>query len=297
MPKLISNLVRKQISLLSPLLDRMELDAYRKFQDALGALGAVVLAGAVAYEDQPMENCECAWALPADPADGRAILYLHGGAYTCGTLAYARGFGGVLAELTQYRTLCVGYRLAPEHPFPAALDDAMDAYRLMLDRCPAKGVAVVGESAGGGLCYALALRCRDEGLPQPGCIFALSPWTDLTLNSPGVELRRDLDPVLRPEILRIHAASYAGDDLTNPLVSPLFADLRGLAPSMIIAGSDEIILDDSTRMAERLIAAGARCELHVEEGMWHVYVLYGVPEAREAQQRMRAFVWRETGDG
>ena len=290
MPKLVSNLVRAQIMLLNPLLRRLDLNAMRKLQDALGVLGATALAGGVAIEDEPFDDFDAAWAIPKDAQADRAILYLHGGAYTAGCLAYAKGFGGLLAEATGRRVMCVGYRLAPEYPYPTALDDALAAYRRMLETCGPEDILLAGESAGGGLCFCLCLKLKELGLPLPSRIVAMSPWTDLTMDQsryPGE--RESADPVLSVEGLRYSARLYAGDHAGEPTVSPLFGDLEGLPPSLILAGSEELLLGDSVEMAEKLRAQGCECELNVEEGMWHAYVLYGIPEARAALARIRDY--------
>ncbi len=288
MPKLVSSLVHAQIMLLNPLLKRMDLKSSRKLQDALGAIGATALAGSVSFEDEPFENFDAAWAVPKTCAPGKAALYLHGGAYTAGCLAYAKGFGGVLAEETGLRVLCAGYRLAPEDPFPAALEDALCAYRRMLSKYPPEKILLAGESAGGGLCYALCLRLKALNLPQPAGVAALSPWADLTLRTARPE-DQSADPALSREGLADSAALYAGENRFDPEVSPVFGDLRGLPPSLIFAGSGEVLLGDAVEMAERLREQGCRCELHVEEGMWHAYVLYPLPESKAALRRIAGF--------
>jgi acetyl esterase/lipase len=293
MAKIVSTLMRAQIALLNPLLRRMDIHALRKLQDALGTLGAKALAGEVTYRDEPTLPFQAAWAEPPAPAPGKAILYLHGGSYTAGTLAYAKGFGGVLAGKVGSRVFCVGYRLAPEHPYPAALEDALGAYRHLLEDHAPGDITFVGESAGGGLCFCLCLKLKELSLPQPARVVALSPWTDLTMSEArDEEIARD--PVLSAEKLVRSANLYAKGRLDEPTVSPLFGDLRGLPPSLIIAGTEEILLPDSTRMAERLNAQGCACELHVEQDMWHVYALYPIPEAREALDRMRTYILRES---
>ena len=289
MPKLLSNLVRAQITLVNPLLKRMDHAALRKLQDALGALGAKALAGDVSYVDESFAQFEAAWAYPVDPVRGKAILYLHGGSYTAGSLIYARSFGGVLASRTGVSALCVGYRLAPEHPYPAALEDALAAYQRLLERYRPDDVTFVGESAGGGLCFCLCLRLKELGLPQPARIVALSPWTDLTMPE-DLDENSARDPVLSVEKLRYSANLYAPGKLSLPTVSPVFGDPTGLPPALILAGGDEILLPDSVRMAERLRAHGCPCDLRIAEGMWHVYVLYGIPEAKEALSRIQEFV-------
>lgn len=288
MPTLMSGLLHAQIMLLNPLLKRMDLKASRKLQDALGLLGAKTLVSSVSYEDEPFEEFDAAWAVPKSSSPEKAILYLHGGAYTAGYLAYAKGFGGVLAETTGLKTLCVGYRLAPEYPYPAALEDALSAYRRMLETYDARDILLAGESAGGGLCYCLCLKLKEMNLPQPARIVALSPWTDLTVSSVRSECE-SLDAVLSVEGLRYSASLYAQGLLNEPTVSPLFGDLSGLPESLIFVGSDEILLNDSVEMARRLSEYGSACELHQEEGMWHVYVLYGVPEAKAALDRIRTY--------
>jgi len=290
MPKLVSTLVRAQIALLKPVIERMNLKSLRKLQDALGKLGTKALVANVCYIDEFFEEFEAAWARPTEPVPGKAILYLHGGAYTAGTLSYAKGFGGMLAEQTRREVLCVGYRLAPEYPHPAALEDALEAYRRMLERFCPEDIAFVGESAGGGLCYCLCLKLKELGLPLPGRIVAVSPWTDLTMDERRYpDEGESADPVLSVEGLRYSAQLYAGERVGEPTASPLYGDLGGMPPSLILAGAEELLLGDSVEMAERLRAQGSACELHVEEGMWHAYVLYGIPEAKAALQRIRDF--------
>ena len=290
MPSVISMLMKAQISLLNPLINNMELDTMRRLQDGLAALGARVRAGQTVSCVEDLVTCEAAWAFPLTGTVRKAILYLHGGAFTAGSLDYAQGFGSMLALETGQAALCLAYRLAPENPYPAALDDAMAAYRLMLTRFKAEDIALVGESAGGGLCFSLAMRIRDEGLPMPDKLVAVSPWGDLSLR-PEPDERPERDPVLNREGLSRSADMYLVDHPANdPYVSPVYGDFRGLPRSLVIAGGDEILLPDAQRLAESLQAAGIPCQLHVEEGMWHVYPLYPVPEAREAQAMMRDFL-------
>ncbi|NLF26660.1 MAG: alpha/beta hydrolase [Clostridiales bacterium] len=291
MPKLVSALVRAQIALLKPVLERMNLRSLRKLQDALGKLGTRALVANVCYIDEFFEEFEAAWARPTEPEPGKAILYLHGGSYTAGTLDYAKGFGGILAELTGRGVLAVGYRLAPEYPHPAALEDALEAYQKMLERFRPEDIAFAGESAGGGLCFCLCLKLKELGMPMPSRIVAISPWTDLSMDC-ARHADELTDPILSMASLRYSASRYAKGRLCEPLVSPLYGDLSGMPESMIIAGTDEILLNDSVEMARRLSEAGSPCELIVEESMWHVFVLYGIPEAKEALERIRAYVVR-----
>lgn len=290
MPSVISSLVKAQISLLNPLLNALNLEGQRRLQDGLGALGARVSANKTGSHEQPLPDCEAAWVFPLEGQVRKAALYLHGGAYTAGTLNYARGFGSMLALETGRSVLCLGYRLAPENPFPAALEDAAAAYRAMLTRYAPEDIALVGESAGGGLCFCLALYLRELGLPMPERIAALSPWLDLQQSLEACRLMGK-DPVLSCEGLQRAATYYlGGHDALDPLASPLYGDFTGLPPCLLITGGDEILLAESQDMHKRLLEAGVRAGLHVEEGMWHVYPLYPVPEAKQAQSMLRDFL-------
>ena len=297
--RLFTRWMRLQIRLLKPFVTGMDIEACRKSQDRLGAMGARILSEHVHVEDAGVPGVTTAWLSPTPEKTrgSRAILYLHGGGYTAGNLEYAKGFGSILCNMTQQEVLCAAYRLAPETPFPGALEDALAAYRAMLCLYAPENISLVGESAGGGLCFALALRLKELALPQPCCIVALSPWTDLTMTSESVKNNQKRDPCLSAALLDGYAEMYAQEDRRNPLVSPLFGALEGLPPSAIFVGTHEVLLDDSTVMAERLREAGVKCELHVARGMWHVYPLYGVREARMALRRILAFIDEHTKDG
>ena len=185
----------------------------------------------------------------------------------------------------------MGYRLAPEYPFPAAQDDALAAYRHMLERYPADKIAVVGESAGGGLAFSLLLRLRREGLPMPACTVTFSPWCDLTCTAPSYAENEDEDPSLFEPALRHSASLYSGVlPLEHPEISPMFGSLSGLPDSLIFAGGAELLRDDAIHMRDALRAAGCRCECHIEDSMWHVYVLFGIPEAKQALVRVNTFL-------
>jgi len=207
-----------------------------------------------------------------------------------GSLAYSKGFGGILAEKTGRPTLCVGYRLAPEHPFPAALEDAVEAYQRIRSIYPSQNIAIIGESAGGGLSFCLALKLKELPVRQPSCIVALSPWCDLTCTGDSFDELAGVDPMLFPESLRWSAQLYARGEEKNPLVSPVFGDLTGLAPSLVYVGSLEILIDDATRIATRCAECGVHCELHIADDMWHVYPLFPIPESKRALDRIEEFV-------
>jgi epsilon-lactone hydrolase len=224
---------------------------------------------------------------------GRHVLFLHGGGYITGSPALYRHILWRFAEACQAEIAAVDYRLAPEYPFPAALDDAVMAWRALLSEGadPAR-CAVLGDSAGGGLALALVLRLRDEGLPLPGAVIAISPWTDLAIT--GESCRNDAaDPMLKSDCLKPFAAQYLqGTDPCHPHASPLYGDPRGLPPTLLQVGSDEILRDDSTRMAERLRAGGCDVTLEVWPRMPHVWHAFAplMPEATRAIQRIGAFL-------
>jgi monoterpene epsilon-lactone hydrolase len=207
----------------------------------------------------------------ADPE--RVIFYLHGGAYAIGTAASSVGLASDLARRAGARLVTVDYRLAPEHPHPAATDDALAAYRGLLESGVApSAIAVAGESAGAGLAAATLVALRRIGLEQPSAALLMSPWADLTLSGDSISGKAELDPALTSNGLRRRAADYlAGGDPAADLVSPVFADLSGLPPLLIQAGSHEILLDDATRLAARAAAADVAVRLDITPGVPHVF--------------------------
>ena len=202
------------------------------------------------------------------------------------------GFGAMLAVQTGVRVFCAAYRLAPEHPFPAAVEDAVEAYRYLMDKgyTPDR-IALCGESAGGGLCFSLCLRLQELGLPLPCGIVALSPWTDLTLSGPSYEANRHIDPSMTEEALNFYADSYV-DDRLDPLASPLFGNLSEMPPALIYVGGDEIMLSDARSMHDRLLREGRKSQLVVTEDRWHGYLMYGLEEDRKDFDTMNRFLDR-----
>ncbi len=293
MPSIAALLMRVQLYLTKPIVRFAGIPASRKAQDQLGRLTVGALKEHVTYEDVPMEHFSACFALPRENADEQAgvILYLHGGGYTAGGPDYSKAFGGILASASGLKTLCAAYRLAPENRYPAALDDAMAAYEYLLMRgCSPKRIILAGESAGGGLCFCLLMRLKSEGRPLPAGVVALSPWADLTLS--GASCRNNLyrDPTLCRESLAYYALVYAAGHETEPCVSPIFGDFSGFPPALIMAGSEEILLDDAKTLHRLMTEAGVSSTLDVASGMWHVYPLYGLPESRQAIRRIAAFI-------
>ncbi|MEV6501732.1 alpha/beta hydrolase [Streptomyces prunicolor] len=236
-----------------------------------------------------------------DPA--AVLLYLHGGAYVIGSAADAAGLAAEVSRRTGARAVCVDYRLAPEHPFPAAVDDALAVYRALLeDGTPSSAIAFVGESAGGGLVAATLVAAKDAGLPQPASATVFSPWADLTVSGDSATSKAAVDASLTPEGLRIRARDYLGSaDPTTPHASPVFADLTGLAPLFIQVGSYEILLDDAVRLAAR----AAEHDVHVELQVWpevpHVFQAFAalLDEGAAALDAAGAFIrarWADDAD-
>jgi epsilon-lactone hydrolase len=224
----------------------------------------------------------------------RHVLYLHGGAYMAGSPAHYRHFSWRIADALHANIWMLDYRLAPEHPYPAAVDDASEAYAHLAETAPDYSrLFVMGDSAGGGLALALLLRLRDEGRRLPTAAVALSPWTDLALTGASLELNADADPMLTTKPLPELAQLYlAGLNPRSPYASPLYGDASSLPPVLIQVGSDEILRDDAVRMADKLIRDNPKSRLEVWRRMPHAWHLLApvVPEARQAIGKIREFV-------
>lgn len=209
----------------------------------------------------------------ADTRPDAVLLWFHGGWYTMGSPRTGAALSSDVAGRTGAKVVSVDYRLAPEHPYPAACQDARAAYRALLDSgASPHDVAMVGESAGGGLVASTLASLAEEGVPQPAAGVLFSPWTDLTLSGDSMTTKVGIDPAFVPEKVSVRVADYVGDaDPADPAISPIFADLRGLPPLLIQAGSYEIVLDDSVRLAARAAAADVSVRLEVTPGVPHVF--------------------------
>ena len=288
---LSTSLLRSQLAFFKPFLQDCSIETVRAGQDKLGLLMAGRLRSKLTYAPVVFRHFVGEWIVPAAPSRDGVILYLHGGGYVAGDLEYARGFGSVLAAKNNVRVFCAAYRLAPEHPFPAALEDALAAYQLLLDTgYEGRQIMLCGESAGGGLIYSLAVRLKELGMPLPGGLIAISPWSDLTASGKSYQKNREKDPTMQEARLRFYAECYT-DEPANPLVSPLFADLNGMPPSLIFFGGDEIMLDDAALLHQKLLDAGCESLLTVTPDMWHGYILYGVSEAKRDLETIRHFLY------
>ncbi len=224
----------------------------------------------------------------------RVVLYFHGGGYVMGSRNTHRGLAGRIARAARACVLLPDYRLAPEHPFPAAVEDATTCWQWLVSEGYAPDhMAIAGDSAGGGLALATLLGLKAIGDSLPACAVGLSPWTDLEANGPTAEPGAVDDPMLTPEGLRSSGRQYAAADLRNPLAAPLHGDLKGLPPLLLQVGTREILLSDSTRFAERAQAADVEVTLEIEDGLIHVWHMFpDVPEAQNAIERIGAFIKR-----
>lgn len=234
------------------------------------------------------------WLEPDDAVAGRAVLYLHGGAYVICSPSTHRGLAGHIALTSQARVLLIDYRLAPENPFPAALEDALAGYRWLLEQgYSPEHIAIGGDSAGGGLSLSTAFSLRDNHSKMPGALFLLSPWTDLTFSGESIHTRAERDPLLRLSdddwLVKVYAN---GRPLDHPYISPLFGNMNALPPTLIQVGTEEILFDDSFRLEQKARAAGVDVTLETWPGMWHVFqgfVPY-VPESLQAIKKVGEFI-------
>jgi acetyl esterase/lipase len=240
------------------------------------------------------------WLAPANPARG-TILYIHGGGFVSCSAATHRPITGSLARRTGLAVFSANYRLAPEHPFPAALDDVVAVYEWLLRTMGEAPVAIAGDSAGGGLALSLAIEVRERGLSAPGCLVLFSPWTDLAGRGASLHANDGRCPMFRPENIPAFAAVYLGSTAADdPRASPVYADFRGLPPMLLQVGSTELLLDDARRVHDGAIAAGTESHLTVYDAVHHGWQMLTplVPEANaalgEAAEFIQARAWGET---
>jgi acetyl esterase/lipase len=234
------------------------------------------------------------WIDSPDSGAG-VILYLHGGAYALGSINSHRELIARLVLASNCKALAINYRLAPENPFPAALEDSVQAYSWLLSRgVQPSQICFAGDSAGGGLAMATLFAMREQGIPFPAGVFCFSPWLDLTLSGDSVSKNMQLDPILSGTILQKYVNYYIGNHITNdPLISPLFGDLRVLPPIHLQSGRNEILLDDSVRFYEKAKQAGVDVSLKIWDDMFHVFQLFSfLPETQESMKQVSAFVSR-----
>ncbi len=286
-------------SVIKILKEKREKEIKKRVEE--GRAGIVELARlAPLYKDSKLENVDAggvpaAWIITPDVAKDRAILYLHGGGYIQGSITSHQDLAQRISKASKTKLLILDYRLAPEHPFPAALEDSVRAYEWLINNegYNPKNLIIVGDSAGGGLTLATLVKLRDQGVRLPSAAVCLSPWTDLALTGDSIKLKLHEDPFISPDKLMFSSILYLGKiDPKNPFASPLYADFKGLPPLCIQVGSAEILLDDATRLAKRAKEAGVEVQLDIWEDMIHVFQSFAViaPEGTEGINKIGEFI-------
>ncbi len=265
------------------IINHLDLPRQRRAQDSIALL--VRPPRHVSYVHNEVQGIPCCMITPHNlHSTDRVILCCHGGAFIAGSLKYAKIMAAKIAEATGLKSMAFAYRLAPEHPYPAALEDALAIFEhLIAQGYKPENIFVAGESAGGNLAVELALMRKERELPLPGRLICMSPWADLTASGKSYYQLKDVDATLDKTSLQEAAKQYAADmPLANPHISPIFANFGGFPPTLIHAGGHEILLSDAQTLCERMCTAGVDCHIHVFEGLCHVFQLYPFPESKES---------------
>lgn len=274
------------------LVENPDLEKHRQSQDAIGAMMSNIKA--VSYREFKIDDIDAEWvSVNRAHMKKYILLHCHGGGYSTGSRIYARTLTAKLAESTSMDVLCFDYRLAPEHPYPAAAEDAMKVWNyLMLLGYGARDIILTGDSAGGNLALSLTLKLKQEGRLLPRGLVLMSPWTDLTSSGQSFESKAELDPVLNKAYIDRMVEAYAGgQELKNPLVSPLFGDFEGFPPTYIQVGENEILLSDSERLHQAFVDANVSVRMDMYPGMWHVFQMSPVKAARAAMDKNAEFIY------
>jgi len=269
----------------------LSIEQLRKNADQAGEM--IKIPDDVKYEYIEVGGVPVAWVTTPESNTNRVILYLHGGAYILGSITSSRALTLSFLCMSNARVLAIDYRLAPEHPFPAGLEDAISVYKWLIEseKIKPENIIIAGASAGGGLTIATLIKLRDEGVPLPSAGIVISPWADLTCSSESFTQKEELDPWLTPEGLKNCAILYGGNnDLRNPYISTVFADFKGLSPLYIQVGTSEILLDDSINLAEQAKAADVDVKLDIWENLIHVFAAFETPESQQARERIEKFI-------
>lgn len=282
------NLIKK----VHGLMDSTDIEKQRHSQEQVGAL--LGNPKDMLIRELSIENIEAEW-ISVDRAHMKkyVMLYCHGGGYSTGSRIYARTLTTKLAASTSMDVLSFDYRLSPEHPYPAALQDGMKAWNyLMLLGYGARDIIVAGDSAGGNLALSLVLKLKEEERLLPRGMVLLSPWTDLTASGRSYQSRKMVDPVLDREYIDRMIRNYAGGrDLSSPLISPLFGDFKGFPPVYIQVGDNEILLSDSMMLHKKMVKANVSVKLDTFKGMWHVFQMTPFKTAHEAMEKCAEFIY------
>lgn len=274
------------------IVENVDIDKHRQSQDSFGTLFGA--SKEVDHKNFKIGNMEAEWiSVNRKHMKKYVILYCHGGGYMTGSLKYARTLTTKLSMSTSMDVLSFDYRLAPEYPYPAAIEDAIKAWDyLMLLGYGARDIIIGGDSAGGNLALALVQRLKEENRLLPRGMVLMSPWTDMTLSGKSHESRKDIEPVLDEAYLKQAISAYAGEEnLQNPLISPIFADFEGFPPTYIQVGDNEILLSDSVMLHKKMIKANIAVKMDVYAGMWHVFQMSPFKTAYEAMEKNAEFIF------
>lgn len=274
------------------LVENNDLEKHRQSQDHIGAL--LGNTKEINYEEIDIDGMYGEWvSVNRAHMKKYIILHCHGGGYSTGSSLYARTLTSKLASSTSMDVLCFDYRLAPENPYPAALEDGIKAWNyLMLLGYGARDVILTGDSAGGNLALSMVLKMKEEGRLLPRGLVLMSPWTDMTSSGKSFQTRAELDPVLDREYIDRMVQAYAGDrNVKDPFISPLFGDFHGFPPTYIQVGENEILLSDSLRLHQALVDANVSVRIECFPGMWHVFQMSPLKIANEAMEKNAEFVF------
>lgn len=289
-----SDFIKNFLKTAQPIVNRIPLMNQRSYQTTFFTLKP--LPSDVIYDEIEDFSYKAEWVIPPEEDPEKVIFYTHGGGYGMGDLISSRALIAPIAKKTGIRVFSFEYRLAPEHPFPAAFDDAKKAYEYVLRQGYSPGnIIAFGESAGGGLAVSNILRLIAEGKEAPKCLVTISPWSDLTATGQTYFLNEDKDPLLRGKYLKRLADSYVGDDSPlNPYISPAFASYDDrFPPTLIQAGSDEVLLDDSKLLYNAMKDGGVDVDIEIYPKMWHVFHIWQIEESDKAITAIDEFIKRK----
>lgn len=289
-----SDFIKNFLKTAQPIVNRIPLMNQRSYQTTFFTLKP--LPSDVIYDEIEDFSYKAEWVIPPEEDPEKVIFYTHGGGYGMGDLISSRALTAPIAKKTGIRVFSFEYRLAPEHPFPAAFDDAKKAYEYVLGQGYSPGnIIAFGESAGGGLAVSNILRLIAEGKEAPKCLVTISPWSDLTATGQTYFLNEDKDPLLRGKYLKRLADSYVGDDSPlNPYISPAFASYDDrFPPTLIQAGSDEVLLDDSKLLYNAMKDGGVDVDIEIYPKMWHVFHIWQIEESDKAITAIDEFIKRK----
>ena len=290
MASLKSTILKATLKTISPFIVNADIEIQRSTQNFLGSKKKKQQG--IVEQPTQFKNIKAEWFYLETSSEKPVILYFHGGAYVAGSLLSGRVIASEIAYWTGCKTLAFEYRLAPEHPYPAALTDALTMYNHLLQNgYSSKDIIFAGESAGGGLCLCTALALKEMQLPLPAALVCIAPWTDLSCSSATHVLNATQDPLLTTVYLIESAQAYANNEkLKNPFISPVFGDFSGFPPTLIQAGADEILLDDSRILYDKLKLSNVDVTMRIWEGMWHIWHIFDIPESKEAFKNINDFI-------